>query len=137
MGKPLVTTLRKVHLVANPAHRALGRVACLYLVRRFDAPSTFRHPFWVENPYLSIDQFVVLLPDLAQDLDLGKLFEALWRIRSFELLEKPHAIGAHRLEVLCPGLLALWQPLVLDTPAVTLKPLRIGVLCEPLGVCGC
>jgi hypothetical protein len=32
---------------------------------------------------------------------------------------------------LCPGLLALGQPLVLDTPAVTLKALRIGVLCEP------
>jgi hypothetical protein len=114
--------------VANPAHRTLGRVASLHLVRRFDAPSTFRHLFWVESPYLSIAYLEVLLLDLAQYLDLGKRIEDSGRVRSIELLEKPHAIGAHRLEVMCPGLLALGQPLVLDTPSVTLKPLRIGVL---------
>jgi hypothetical protein len=52
MRNSLVATLRKVHLVANPAHRTLGRVASLHLVRRFDAPGTFRHLFWVQNPYL-------------------------------------------------------------------------------------
>ena len=74
MRKSLVATLRKVHLVANPTHRALGRVVSLHFVGRFVAMGGFRHLFWVENPYLSIDQFVVLLPDLAQYFDLGKLF---------------------------------------------------------------
>ena len=43
------------------------------------------------------------------------------------MCQKPNAIGAYRVEVLCPGLLALGQPLVLHTPPVTLEPLRIGV----------
>jgi hypothetical protein len=91
MRKSLVATLRKVHLVADPTHRAFGRVASLHLVRRFDAPSIFRHLFWVENPYLSIAYLVVLLPDLTQYLDLSKLFEASRRVGTIELLEKPWA----------------------------------------------
>src|SRR5215210_7816658 len=137
MGKSLVATLRKVHLVSDPAHRALGGVASLHLVRGFDAPSPFRHLFWVENPYPSIAHLVVLLPGLPQYLDLRKPFKDLGRMRSIELPEKPHAICAYRLEVCCPGLLALGQPLVLDAPSVTPEPLRIGVLREPLGVCSC
>lgn len=94
----------------------------------------FRHLFWVENPYLSIASLVVLLPDSAQYFDLGKLFEDLGRVRSLEVCQKPHAIGTSRPQVLCPRLLALGQPLVFDTPAVTLEPLGIGVLPEPLRV---
>ena len=132
MRESFVAALRKVHLVADPAHRALGGVACLHLVRGVETPSSFRHLFWVENPYPSVAHLVVLLPDSAQYLDLRKPFEELGRMRSIESLEKPNAIGAYRLEVSCPGLLALWQPLVLDAPTVTLEPLRICVLREPL-----
>ncbi|ABG05191.1 hypothetical protein Rxyl_2261 [Rubrobacter xylanophilus DSM 9941] len=40
MRKSLVATLRKAHLIADSAHRALGRVASLHFGGRFDAPST-------------------------------------------------------------------------------------------------
>src|SRR5215211_3245510 len=137
MRKSLIATLRKVHLVAYPAHRALGRVASLHLVGRFDAMGAFRHLFWVENPYLCVDLLVVLLPDLAKDLDLSKkLFEDLRCVRIVDACQKPHAISAHRPQIFFPGLLTLWQPLVFDTPSVTLEPLGIGVLCEPLRSCG-
>src|SRR4051794_29306543 len=134
MGKSLLATLCKVHLVADPAHRALGGVASFHLVRRFDAPSPFRHLFWVEHPYPSVDDFVVLLPDLARCIDLRKPSETSRRVRSIEVPEKPHAIGAHSPQLFRSGLLALGQPLVFDAPAVTLEPLRIGVLFEPLWV---
>jgi hypothetical protein len=75
MRKSFVTALREMHLVAGATHRALGRVASLHLVRGFDAVGGFRHFFWVENPYPSLDLLVVVLPDLAQYLDLSKLLE--------------------------------------------------------------
>ncbi len=76
----------------------------------------------------------MLLPESAQDLDLGKLSEALRRVRSLDVCQKPLAIGAYRLEVFFPRFLALGQPLVLDTPSITLEPLRIGVFSEPLRI---
>ena len=59
--------------------------------------SGFRHLFWVEDPYPSSDSLVVLLPDLAQFLDLSKLLENFWRVRSSESPKKPKAIGTYRL----------------------------------------
>ena len=50
------------------------------------------------------------------------------------MCQKPNALSAHRLQVFFPCLLALGQPVVFDTPAVTLEPFGIGVLCESLGV---
>jgi len=35
---------------------------------------SFRHPFWVEDTYLSIASLIVLLPESAQDLDLRTSF---------------------------------------------------------------
>jgi hypothetical protein len=58
---------------------------------------TFRHLFWVQNPDLSIDPLVVLLPDPAQCFDLSNLLEDFWGVRSIELPKKPKAIGTHRL----------------------------------------
>lgn len=72
MRESLVATLREMYLVADPARRALDRVANLRLVRRFDAVGGFRPLFWVEDPYPSIAYLVVLLPDLAQYVDLSK-----------------------------------------------------------------
>jgi hypothetical protein len=39
----------------------------------------------------------VLLPDLAQYFDLGKLFETLRRVRIVDVCQKPNAVSAHRL----------------------------------------
>jgi hypothetical protein len=39
----------------------------------------------------------VVLPDLAQYLDLSKLLENFWRVRSLESPKKPKAIGTYRL----------------------------------------
>jgi hypothetical protein len=97
MRESFITTLCEMHLVADPIHRALDREAGLHLVGGFDALSGFRHLFWVEDPYPSSDFLVVLLPDLAQYLDLSKIFEVLWRVRSNESPKKPKAIGTHRL----------------------------------------
>jgi len=66
--------LRQMHLVANPTRPTPGSVASLHLVGTFDAMGSFRHPFWVEDTYLSIASLIVLLPESAQDLDLRTSF---------------------------------------------------------------
>jgi hypothetical protein len=67
----------------------------------------FRHLFWVENAYLSVNVLIVLLPDLAQYFYLSKLYEDLGRVRSLEVCQKPNAVGTYRLEVFFPRFLAL------------------------------
>jgi len=81
----------------------------LRFVGGFDAAGGFRHLFCIEYPDPSFDLDVLLLPDPVQDLNLRrKLLEApRRRLRIVEFCKKPDAIGAHRLQVLYPGFLAL------------------------------
>jgi hypothetical protein len=67
----------------------------------------FRHLFWVENPYPSVNVLIVLLPEPAQYFYLSKFYEDFWRVRSLEVCPKPNAVGTYRLEVFFPRFLSL------------------------------
>jgi hypothetical protein len=101
MRRSLVAALRKVHFVANPAHRTLGSVAGLHLVggcaERLQASLLGREPVSVHRLSRStVPRFdAVARPQQA-------LFEEMGRVRSIELLEKVHAIvGGYRLLRYC------------------------------------
>ena len=86
-----------MYLVAHPLHPPFGGVAGFQFIGRFDAVGGFRHLFWVTYPRFYVDLHVLLIPDLAQNLDLGKPLEAFERMRIIDLRKRSRIPSAPTL----------------------------------------
>src|ERR671928_395981 len=132
-----IAGLREVNHVARPAHPALGAKAGLGVIGGLDPVLVAATPADLAKPYAPRAVFACVVremprPDPAQRLDGRQRRKPFRRFRSAQCVQEAEAILADLARVGLPLCLALWQPGVLDPPAIALVPGRRHKPAKPI-----
>src|SRR5713101_5035553 len=124
--------LGQMRFLSQPCHLPLFARSCFWVIGGTDDAFALTGLRACPPLGLASRQLVILLPDLAQELDTGLVLECVRSAGLLQRLQQMQSVSTDLLCQCCALAFGFGQAIILDPVAVALKPVRADPSYQPL-----